>query len=99
MRRAVELLARLERHALDRQRLELGAQARALERAQAGIDALRVRLEVEHALAFELPGGPGPLAPYAAAARARGRELRRAETELRAAVVRAQGALRERLGA
>ena len=99
MRRAAELLARLERHALDERRLALAARTAELERRQAEITALDRRLEIEHALAFELPGGPQPLAGYARAALAQGRVLRNTEASLRRAVAELESPLRERLRA
>lgn len=97
MRRATELLARLERHALDERRLALAARAAELERRQAEIGALERRLEIEHGLAFELPGGPQPLAAYARVALAQTQLLRATEAGLHQAVAVAGDQVRQRL--
>jgi hypothetical protein len=85
-RRAAELLARLRRHELDRQRLLVAATAGEVERVRKAIRDQVGRLAIEHALAFELPGGPQPLAPYAEAAqrhcRALGERTRALENRL-----------------
>ncbi len=96
MRRAVDLLTRLERHALDRQRLELQAVAGELEHRRTQLVQLGQRLVLEHALAFELPGGPQPLAAYAGLAQARTEALRAEEARLIEATARAEAGLRER---
>ena len=71
-RRAADVLARLRRHELDRQRLLVAATLGEVERVKKAIRDQVGRQALEHALAFELPGGPQPLAPYAEAAQRQG---------------------------
>jgi hypothetical protein len=97
MRRAVDLLARLERHALDEQRLALTGILRDLERQRAAKLDLSRRLAFEHATAFELPGGPRQSAAYLEVAQARGRALRAAETRLKQEAAAAEARLGERV--
>lgn len=80
--RAAVLLARLRRHEVDQRRLALAAIETDLSRVQQALQSEREALRTEHIRAFELPGGPGPFAPFAEAGRrrraalaARGREL------------------------
>jgi hypothetical protein len=61
-RRATELLARLERHALDEQRLALTALETELAERRAGIALVDRQLVAEHEAGWQLPGGPQPLA-------------------------------------
>ena len=89
-RRATELLARLERHALDEQRLALAALQAALAGRRAELAALDRRTTDEHAAGWALPGGPQPLAAYAKAAQARRRVLEDAERAAQLAVEQAR---------
>jgi hypothetical protein len=97
MRRAIELLARLRRHALDAQRVALAGLTDELDRNRARQVELEHRLVREHALAFELPGGPQPLVGYRNLARARASALRAAELRTAQAVATAEELLRQRL--
>jgi hypothetical protein len=99
MRHATEIVARLERQALDERRLVLTALAGELALLRASTDDLERRLAREHDVAFELPGGPQPLAAYAHAARARVRAFRDRERELCKAVAAAEIDLGERVRA
>lgn len=92
-RHAAELLARLERHALDEQRLVLAGLEAELEARRGELEALGRELEREHAVAWGLPGGPRLLAAYAAASHARQRALRAAEQRLARAAEEARSAL------
>jgi len=97
--RAIDLLTRLRRHEIDRQRLATAALAAELKHTEEAIATETRRLALEHAVAFELPGGPHPLAPFVAASRRRScalaerrqdveAELDRAQVELMAAIQR-----------
>lgn len=66
MRRATELLARLEKHALDEQRIALEALETALSARRHALEALERNLATQHLAAWALPGGPRHLAGYAA---------------------------------
>ncbi|MFO1049172.1 MAG: hypothetical protein U1E52_14880 [Geminicoccaceae bacterium] len=90
-RRAALLLARLRRHEVDQRRLALLAIEAEQVRLQQALESEHERLRVEHLRAFELPGGPGPFAPFAEAGRrrraalaGRGRELETRRDEARA---------------
>ena len=94
MRRAIELLTRLERHALDQRRLELQAATAELACRCRQLVQLQHRVAAEHALAFELPGGPQPLAAYARLTQAQARTLRAEEARAGDAVAAAEAGLR-----
>jgi hypothetical protein len=96
-RRAAEILARLRRHELDRQRLLVAAMAAEIERVRKAIRDQVGRLVIEHALAFELPGGPQPLAPYAELAQRHCRALGERAHGLEARLDQARAALRDGL--
>lgn len=66
MRRATELLARLEKHALDEQRIALEALETALSARRHALEALERNLATQHLAAWALPGGPRHLTGYAA---------------------------------
>ena len=97
MRRAVELLARIEKQELDRERLALLAVEAELAARRDELAALRRGLAVEHGAAWVLPSGPGRLAPYFRSAQERQRRLGEAERELEDARDMARQALSQRL--
>lgn len=99
MRRALELLAKLERQELDRERQALRAAEAELERTEQELRSLREQEPLEHAAGWSLPGGPGLLACYLGAARRRETWLGQRCHEQRAARERAADAVRERIGA
>lgn len=92
-RPAAELLARLERHALDEQRLILAGLEAELEAQRTEIARLGRELETEQPVGWRLPGGARLLAGYAGASHARQRALRSAERELAQATEQARAAL------
>jgi hypothetical protein len=94
MRRAVALLARLQHHALEQERLGLGALRGELARQEAELARLDRRFAAEHAAAFELAGGPRPLAAYTAATQARRRRLHAEALAAAAAVAAGEERLR-----
>jgi hypothetical protein len=96
-RRAAELLARLERHALDEQRLVLAGLEAELEGRRAEIAKLERQLVEEHAVGWLLPGGPRLLAAYATASHARQCSLRAAEHQLAEAAKQARGEVAARM--
>jgi hypothetical protein len=96
-RRAAELLARLERHALDEQRLVLAGLQAELEGRRAEIAKLERQLVEEHAVGWLLPGGPRLLAAYATASHARQCSLRAAEHQLAEAAKQARGEVAARM--
>ncbi|MGD9508915.1 MAG: hypothetical protein AB7I59_24605 [Geminicoccaceae bacterium] len=73
--RALDLLARLRRHEVDRRRLAAASLVGELQQVQKAIGAEGCRFASEVASAFELPGGPWPLASFAEASRHRSRAL------------------------
>jgi hypothetical protein len=93
--RALALLARLEKQALDRRRLELLAIEGRLGEDRREALALGAALTREHATAWALPGGPAPFTAYAAAASARRQELEAGIAALERAQAQAEAALRE----
>lgn len=97
MRRALELLTRLERHALDERRQMLTGLVGELAQRRAQRAQLLERIEREHDAAFELPGGPQPLAPYLRVARLQEQALQVAAARLEEAVVAAEAGLRAQL--
>jgi hypothetical protein len=99
MRRALELLAKLERQELDTARLALRAAEGELARTDEALSSLRQRLPAEHAAGWELPGGPALLASYLGASRRLEERLERRRGEQQTARERAAEAVRERLGA
>jgi hypothetical protein len=96
-RRAAGLLARLERHALDEQRLVLAGLQAELEGRRAEIAKLERQLVEEHAVGWLLPGGPRLLAAYATASHARQCSLRAAEHQLAEAAKQARGEVAARM--
>lgn len=97
MRRATELLARLEKHAFDEQRIVLQTLEAALMARQDELAALGRDLAAQHVMAWALPGGPRHLAGYAAEQLERQRSLHQDMCSMVAARDLAQTALRERL--
>lgn len=97
MRRATELLARLEKHALDEQRIVLQTLEAALMARQDELAALGRDLATQHVTAWALPGGPRHLDGYAAEQIKRQRNLHQDMCSMVAARDLAQTALRERL--
>lgn len=100
--RLLSKLVRLEQEELDRRRrelLDLDARLAALREER---EKLRRSAPAEIAAGWTLPGGPGPLGAWLAAARARDRTLARQIEELSArreqamAAVRAQRAAKRR---
>lgn len=73
--RALGLLARLEKQALDLERIELTRLDAEMARGGEEWRRIRAAFAAELELAWGLPGGPGPFGPYAERARARAREL------------------------
>lgn len=76
--RVLESLARLEREALDRRRLELAAIERRLDGLRGELEALRAERPVGLAAGWELPGGPAPAGRWLATTFECERALRRA---------------------
>jgi hypothetical protein len=97
MRRALDLLTRLERHALDERRLRLTRLVGELTRRRAQRAQLQERIAREHETAFELPGGPRPLAAYLRVARLQEQILEAAAAQLEAAVAAAEAGLQAQL--
>jgi hypothetical protein len=97
VRRAVELLARIEKQELDRERLALLAVEAELAARRDELAALRRNLAVEHEAAWALPAGPSGLAPYFRSGLERQRRLGRLGQELEVARGLAQEALSRRL--
>lgn len=97
MRRATELLARLEKHALDEQRIALQALEATLTAQRDALAALDRDLAAQHVTAWMLPGGPRHLAGYAAEQLERQRSLHQDARTMAAARDLAQTALRARL--
>jgi hypothetical protein len=96
LRRSTELLARLEKHALDQERLALQALEHELARLNQELTAAERALRGEHAAAWALPGGPRRLTPYLAVETARQGALRHAAQELQQKVEHAQTELQAR---
>ena len=97
MRRATELLARLEKHALDEQRIVVQTLEAALVARQDELAALGRDLATQHVMAWALPGGPRDLTGYTAEQLERQRSLHQDMCSMVAARDLAQTALRERL--
>ncbi|MFZ1429372.1 MAG: hypothetical protein WAS21_21670 [Geminicoccaceae bacterium] len=97
MRRATELLARLEKHALDEQRIVLQTLEASLTAQRDELAALDRDLATQHVKAWVLPGGPRHLAGYAAEQMERQRSLQQEARAMAAARDLAQTALRARL--
>lgn len=97
MLRALNLLARLERQELDRERQAVRALADELTSTVDALATLESRLQAEHVAGWALPGGPGALAAYLNEARRRELCLRQAVAELTTALSDAQAGLRERI--
>jgi len=96
-RHAVELLARIEKQELDRERLALLAVEAELAARRDELAALRRGLAVEHEAAWALPAGPSGLAPYFRSGLERQRRLGQLGRELEVARGLAQEALSRRL--
>ena len=94
---ALELLARLEKQALDRERLDLQAIETEIAQRRREGQLLEAALAAEFGTAWTLPGGPGPFAPYAAACRARQGQLEDRLARLAQARDQAQAAVHEAL--
>ena len=75
MRRALDLLARIEKQVLDRQHLTLRAIEAEIERNRRELSLLEGALASELSIAWALPGGPRPFAAYNARARERQHRL------------------------
>jgi hypothetical protein len=97
VRRAVELLARIEKQELDRERLALLAVEAELAARREELAALRRGLAVEHEAAWALPAGPSGLAPYFRSGLERQRRLGQLGQELEVARGLAQEVLSRRL--
>ncbi len=97
LRRSAELLTRLEKHALDQERLALQALEGELARLQQELAAAGQRLAAEHVAAWDLPGGPRRLAAYRAGEAARLQTLLDAARHHEQAVAQAQMGLQGRL--
>jgi len=97
MRRATELLARLEKHALDEQRSVLQALEATLTARRDELAALERDLAMQQVTAWVLPGGPRHLAGYAAEQMERQRSLHQDACAMVQARDLAQTALRARL--
>lgn len=97
MLRATDLLARLEKHALDEQRIALQTLEAALAVQRDELAALDRDLATQHVTAWVLPGGPRHLAGYAAEQMERQRSLHQEARAMTAARDLAQTALRARL--
>lgn len=80
--RAVALLRRIRRHEVDQRRLALVAIETDLIQVRQALKNEREALRIEHMRAFELPGGPGPFAPFAEAGRRRRAALAARDREL-----------------
>lgn len=74
-RRALDLLARIERQVLDHQHLTLRAIETEIERNRRELSLLEGALASEPGIAWALPGGPRPFAAYSARSRERQRRL------------------------
>ncbi|HEX8373949.1 MAG TPA: hypothetical protein VF606_02090 [Geminicoccaceae bacterium] len=95
-RRALELLARVERRELDRERLAVAAVVAEVEAARAELGRLDTRFGEELDLAFGLPDGPRLAAAYAHGHRARRAETVAEGVRLGTELVRLEAALKER---
>jgi hypothetical protein len=71
MRHALELLARLEKQVLERERLGLRTIEGEIGQCWRELERLDAALAAELGVAWTLPGGPAPFGAYAAAAGAR----------------------------
>lgn len=99
MRKALELLARLERQELDHERQALRKVEAELAEAEHELGVLRDRRPHEHEAGWALPGGPGLLAAYLGAAGRREVGLADRLRELAVAQAHAQEAVRARIAA
>ena len=98
MRRATELLARLEKYALDEQKLALQELEAALAASRDKQKAVQRGLARELAAAWTVSGGPGGSSCFLAGQLKRVGSLRASEQALTVARDRAQAELRVRLG-
>lgn len=92
-------LVRLEQEELDRRRRELLALDVRLAELREERERLRRSVPAEMAAGWALPGGPGPLGAWLAAARTRDRALARQIEELSARRERAAAAVRDKRAA
>lgn len=97
LRRSTELLARLEKHALDQERLALLALETELARLRQEMAAAERRIACEHATAWDLPGGPRQLTAYLEGEAVRQRSLFGTARDLAQTVAHAQKGLQGRL--
>ena len=95
-RRALELLARVERRELDRERQAAAVVAAEVEAVRVGLGRLDARFGDELGLAFGLPDGPRLAAAYAHGHRARRADALAEAVRLAAELVRLEAALKER---
>lgn len=95
-RRALLLLARLERSELDRERQALLDRTAELARHEEGLRSLEAGFGPELALALDLPGGPALAAAYAAGCRHQAAALRAGRHRLRTEIKGMESALRTR---
>ena len=94
-RRTLELLVRLEKQTLDRERLELQAIENEIAQRQREVQLLEATLAAELGTAWMLPGGLGSFAPFAEACRARQRQLEHRLARLARERQRQQAAVHE----
>ncbi len=97
MPRALELLVRLEKHALEERRLALRTHDVALEALRSELAGLQDVFVTEHAAVWGLPGGPGRLTGHAGTILARLRRLQSDEASTASAREQALTALQEQL--
>ena len=96
MRRALELLAKLERQKRDHARQTLRSAEVELTETDRTLNSLRQRLPIEHAAGWALPGGPGLLAAFLGEQHRLEQRLGHRRREQEAARDRAAEAVRER---
>lgn len=99
MRRALELLAKLERQKRDHARQTLRSAEVELTETDRTLNSLRQRLPIEHAAGWALPGGPGLLAAFLGEQHRLEQRLGHRRREQEATRDRAAEAVRERLSA
>jgi hypothetical protein len=97
LRRATELLVRLERHALDQERLALRALESELAIRHQELAEITRTFAAEHAAAWNLPGGPQHLAAYLTREGVQHRAIREAANGLQRAVAQGRMGLQARL--
>jgi hypothetical protein len=94
-RRALELLTRLEKQALDRERLELRAIEEEIARRREAMRRFDVEFAAELEAAWTTPGGPGLFGAYAARCRIELQQLTDGLARLGQAREQAQAAVQE----